>query len=62
MEKAMQANCNAILGDRWHGRGREVGFFEYIGKLAERYFYPEIRSNDYRMAEYIPPKADTGRN
>lgn len=36
------------------------GIGRRIGDFVEKYLYPEIRNDDNRIAEYIPPVPETG--
>lgn len=62
MEKTIQPGFGGNFGSASRMEKNAVGFFGLLGQFVERYLYPEIRSNDYRIAEYIPPVVGAGRN
>lgn len=61
MDTTLNSNCNQVLSGAWQDNSRQTGALEFLGRLVEQYLYPEIRSDDNRIAEYIPPKVGPGR-
>lgn len=62
MDATFNTQCTPLLNTAWQGQSRKGGVFAWIRRLADEFPYPEIKSGDYRIAEYIPQDWDSRKS